>query len=81
MDAAPARNKIPKAIRKPAVALMGGVTILAGLALLVLPGPGLVVLFAGLAIMATEFSWAQRSMNRLKHHGNQVKHRVMRSKA
>ena len=31
-----------------------------GLVLLVLPGPGTPVLLAGLALLATEFTWAER---------------------
>jgi hypothetical protein len=36
------------------------------LALLVLPGPGLPVLAAGVAILATEFFWARRAWRKTK---------------
>ena len=39
--------------------------VVVGLALLVLPGPGL-LLTAGLALLATEFAWAQRWLTRLR---------------
>ena len=40
--------------------IAGGVLlVLAGLAMLVLPGPGLVVLAGGLALLATEIPWLQ----------------------
>jgi Putative transmembrane protein (PGPGW) len=39
--------------------------MLVALALLVLPGPGLVLLTAGLALLATEFAWTQRWLTRL----------------
>ena len=39
----------------------GGVTVL-GAVLLVAPGPGVLVLLAGLGILATEFAWAGRIM-------------------
>ena len=34
--------------------------LLAGFAMLVLPGPGIIVIILGLAILATEFAWAER---------------------
>ncbi|MFD9336066.1 TIGR02611 family protein [Streptomyces sp. NPDC060028] len=40
------------------VFVVGLVVIGAGIAMLVLPGPGWVAIFAGLAIWATEFAWA-----------------------
>ena len=36
----------------------------AGLAMLVLPGPGLVVTALGLAMLALEFAWAERALGR-----------------
>ena len=42
------------------IALIGGTALLFGVAMLVLPGPGLPVIAAGLAILATEFFWARR---------------------
>ncbi|MEU6059596.1 TIGR02611 family protein [Streptomyces sp. NPDC047097] len=41
------------------VFVVGLAVVAAGVAMLVLPGPGWVVIFAGLAIWATEFVWAQ----------------------
>ncbi|MBZ9594904.1 MULTISPECIES: TIGR02611 family protein [Streptomyces] len=40
------------------VFVVGLAVIAAGVAMLVLPGPGWVAIFAGLAIWATEFAWA-----------------------
>jgi len=42
--------------------------LVTGLALLVLPGPGLLVLAAGLAVLAVEFHWARRLLARLRAH-------------
>ncbi|MET3986209.1 TIGR02611 family protein [Streptomyces sp. PvR034] len=41
------------------VFVVGLAVIVAGIAMLVLPGPGWVAIFAGLFIWATEFAWAQ----------------------
>jgi hypothetical protein len=48
------------------VALMGGTVLLIGIALLVLPGPAVVVIPVGLAILATEFIWARRALHRCR---------------
>lgn len=45
--------------------LGAGITVL-GLITLVTPGPGLLVLLAGLGILATEFAWAARVMEKTK---------------
>jgi uncharacterized protein (TIGR02611 family) len=44
------------------VLLVGVAIIAAGIAMLVLPGPGWVAIFAGLAVLGTEFAWAQRAL-------------------
>jgi uncharacterized protein (TIGR02611 family) len=41
------------------VAVTGLVVIIVGIVLLALPGPGWLVVFAGLGIWATEFAWAK----------------------
>jgi uncharacterized protein (TIGR02611 family) len=46
------------------VAIFGFLVVLAGLAMLVLPGPGLLVIAIGLGILALEFVWAERLLER-----------------
>ena len=53
-------------MKKLVVAVVGGTVVLIGVALLVLPGPGLLVIAAGLAILATEFLWAKRVLRNAK---------------
>ena len=48
------------------VALFGGTVLLIGVAMIFLPGPAIIVIPAGLAILATEFVWAQRWLNKTK---------------
>lgn len=48
-------------LRRVGVTLVGFVVLLVGLALLMLPGPGLLVVLVGFAILATEFLWAWRA--------------------
>ncbi|WP_433078523.1 TIGR02611 family protein [Dactylosporangium sp. CA-052675] len=45
---------------KIAVAVVGTLVIAVGVVLLPLPGPGWVVILAGLALLAMEFAWARR---------------------
>ena len=52
---------------KRIVVFVIGVALLAGgLAMLVLPGPGLLVIIAGLAVLATEFVWAEVALDKAK---------------
>jgi uncharacterized protein (TIGR02611 family) len=64
--------------RKVGVAIAGGVLVLAGIALVVLPGPALVVIPLGLALLATEFRWAERLLRYLKGRVARVLQRVRR---
>ena len=45
---------------KIGVTIAGPLVILAGVAMLVLPGPGLVVVAAGFGLLAAEYPWARR---------------------
>jgi len=45
-------------------AFLGFTVVLVGLAMLVLPGPGLLVMAAGFAMLALEFAWAERVLER-----------------
>lgn len=44
--------------------LLGVLITLAGVAMLILPGPALVVIPVGLAVLSLEFSWAERLLQR-----------------
>ena len=47
-------------LRRLAIEIAGWTLVLAGIAALVLPGPGLLALFAGLAILSQQYEWAER---------------------
>jgi len=53
-------QRTPKLVRRLFVSIVGLAIILAGVAMLVLPGPGWVTIFLGLAVLSTEFEWAER---------------------
>lgn len=53
-------------LKRFAVTLLGGGLLVLGLAMMVLPGPGILVIVAGLAVLATEYVWARRLLVRAK---------------
>lgn len=55
-----------------AATILGGALLLLGLAMMVLPGPGILVIVAGLAVLATEYVWAQRLLKRAKTQAEKV---------
>jgi tellurite resistance protein TerC len=57
--------------------IVGGFTLLLiGVVMLVTPGPGWVVIFLGLGLLAAEFVWARRLMDRIKRGGEHVRDAV-----
>lgn len=52
--------------KKVIVAVIGLTVLLIGVAMIVLPGPAVVVVPVGLAILGTEFVWAQRLLKRAR---------------
>lgn len=56
----------PPQARRFIVATVGSTVLLLGLLMLALPGPALVVIPAGLAILALEFAWAKQWLARVR---------------
>ncbi len=48
------------------VIVAGSAVTITGVAMLVLPGPGFLVIFTGLAILSSEFEWADRLKQRVR---------------
>lgn len=63
---APRRARVARQAKRVGVGVAGTTVLGAGVAMLALPGPGLVVIVAGLAILATEFAWAERRLDQAK---------------
>ncbi|HEX7344206.1 MAG TPA: PGPGW domain-containing protein [bacterium] len=59
-------------MRKVVIGILGMTVLLIGIALLVLPGPAIVVIPAGLAILATEFLWARKLLKKMKDEAARV---------
>jgi tellurite resistance protein TerC len=60
------RSMTYRLARRIVVGVVGGTVLLIGLALLVLPGPALVVIPVGLAILGVEFAWARHWLHKLR---------------
>ena len=55
------------------IAVAGFTVLVAGIAMIVLPGPALLVMPAGFGILATEFIWARRLLVKSKSSFNNSK--------
>jgi len=59
-------EKAIRRLKRIIIAVIGFTVLMFGIAMIVLPGPAVLVIPAGLAILATEFVWARRLLKRLK---------------
>ncbi len=55
-------DKKQRHVQKFAVGLAGGVVLLVGIIAIPYPGPGWLIVFAGLAILSREFPWARDAL-------------------
>jgi Flp pilus assembly protein TadB len=62
--------------RRALIGLSGGLVLIIGLAMTVLPGPAIVFVPLGLAILATEFAWARRMAHRLRKLADRASNRM-----
>jgi uncharacterized protein (TIGR02611 family) len=62
------RNPVTHAIWRTAVGVVGALVTGAGLVMVPAPGPGWLIVFFGLLILASEFEFAQRWLDFAKHH-------------
>ncbi len=62
--------------RRLIVIVVGFTILFAGVAMIVLPGPAFIVIPIGLAILATEFIWARRLLDRVKERIERMKKSV-----
>jgi uncharacterized protein (TIGR02611 family) len=59
-------NTLRRRSKKVLVAIVGGIVVLVGLVLVPYPGPGWLIVFGGLAILATEFEFASKVLEYAK---------------
>lgn len=53
-------------LRKTSVTVLGWLLVVVGIAALFLPGPGLLLLLAGLIVLSQEYEWAERRVEPVK---------------
>ncbi len=69
-------DKSLKTLKRLLVAIIGMSVLVVGVAMILLPGPAVVVIPAGLGILATEFAWAQRLLHNVRQRmGNSATNR------
>ena len=66
-------------VRRVFLIIAGFILLLAGGVMLVTPGPGMITIFLGLGLLAAEFVWARRLMQRIKEEGERLKDAVLRA--
>lgn len=59
-------NRAMRQAKRASIGILGCVVLLIGLVAIPYPGPGWLIVFAGLAILATEFIWAQRVLDKVR---------------
>ena len=62
--------------KRVAVLVVGLALVAGGLAMLVLPGPGILLVIAGLAVLATEFVWAEHLLDQAKRQAGKAKEKA-----
>ena len=74
------RIKTVKQAKRLIKVVVGFTVLLLGLIMLVTPGPGIAAIVGGLAILATEFIWAKRLLNRFGDEANNLKNSIFNSR-
>ena len=71
-------NKILKHARRVIIFVVGGTVLLFGVVLIFTPGPAIIVIPIGLAILATEFVWARKLLDKVKEKIKFGKKKIMK---
>ncbi len=66
--------------KRIAVLVLGLALLGVGLVMMITPGPGLLAIIAGLAVLATEFTWAQHMLDKAKDKAGQARDAVRRKR-
>jgi hypothetical protein len=61
-----------RALKRVVLESLGWLLVLGGLAALVLPGPGLLAIVAGLALLSEQYEWAQRRLEPVRRRALQT---------
>jgi len=70
---------IARSGKRVGVTIGGLVLVIAGVIMLVTPGPGILVVVLGLALLATEYAWAERALDKIRERSKVALARARRS--
>ena len=56
-------QRVKQGVRRMAIGIAGSIVLLVGIIAIPYPGPGWLIVFTGLAILATEFAWARQVLD------------------
>ena len=73
-------NNILRHTKRLIVFVIGGTVLLFGIVLIFIPGPAIIVIPIGLAILATEFVWARVLLKHVKEKAKQTHKKIFRRK-
>lgn len=65
--------------KRLAVTIGGVVLVILGVVLLVTPGPGILVVLLGLALLSTEYAWAERMLDKIRERSKGAYERARRT--
>jgi uncharacterized protein (TIGR02611 family) len=71
---------LPPPLRRAVILVIGSTVLFLGVLMLVLPGPGILTIVLGLAILATEFAWAEALLVRARKRAADVAKKFGKSK-
>ena len=65
--------------RRVIVLVVGLTLLICGTVMLIAPGPGWLLIFSGLSVLALEFAWARQLLRKIKAKGNELSHKMFDS--
>jgi uncharacterized protein (TIGR02611 family) len=80
-DEAGKKRRAAKAARKVGVTVVGVTLLAAGVAMMVLPGPGLIVIVLGLFVLSMEFEWAEKRLDQARDKALEAAHKTAGSRS
>ncbi|PJC45027.1 hypothetical protein CO038_00705 [Candidatus Pacearchaeota archaeon CG_4_9_14_0_2_um_filter_39_13] len=64
--------------KKIVLSVFGVTLLIVGVALLVLPGPGILVIFIGLVVLAGEYVWAKKFLKKFREESGKIRKKIKR---